>query len=92
MSQNPGVRRSETSRRRVEKSPPLYAEMSDSSQPGGEPLWNVPNELAIFYPLRGRPNPVLNRRLPEITARAVSSIASFEDRSSARRANRPNPR
>jgi hypothetical protein len=38
----------------------------------------VPNDLAIFSPLRGRPNPVLNRRLPEITARAVSSIAPLK--------------
>jgi hypothetical protein len=34
----------------------------------------------------------VNRRLPEITARAVLSIPPFEDLSSARRCNRPNTR
>src|ERR1700745_3262089 len=47
--------------------------------PGGEPLWNVPKDLVIFSLLRGRPNTVLNRRLPETTARAVLFIAPFED-------------
>lgn len=45
--------------------------------PGGEPLWNVPNDLGIFSLLRGRPDPVLNRRLPETTARVVLSIVAF---------------
>jgi len=58
----------------------------------GEPLWNVTKDLVIFFSLRGRPNTMLNRRLPEITARPVLSIAPFEDRLSARRANRPNTR
>jgi hypothetical protein len=35
---------------------------------------------------------VLNRRLPEITARDVLSIVPLEDRSSARRPNKPNKR
>src|SRR5579864_1627514 len=33
--------------------------------PGGEPLWNVPKDIVIFSALRGRPNTVLNRRLPQ---------------------------
>jgi hypothetical protein len=47
-------------------------------RPEGEPLWNVPKNLVIFSPWRGKPNTVLNRRLPEITARPVLSIAPFE--------------
>jgi hypothetical protein len=47
--------------------------------PGGEPLWNVPKDLVIFSALRGRPNTVLNRRLPEITARHLFS--SFRSKS-----------
>jgi hypothetical protein len=39
----------------------------------------VPKDLVIFSPLRGRPNTVLNRRLPETTARAVLFIIPFED-------------
>jgi hypothetical protein len=39
--------------------------------PGGEPLWIVPEDLEIFFPARGRPNRVLNRRLPRITASDV---------------------
>ena len=65
---------------------------SPKSLPGGEPLWHVPKNLAIFSPLRGRLNRVLNRRLPEITARDVLPIVLFGIRSSARRANRPNTR
>ena len=34
----------------------------------------MPKDLAIFPPLRGRPNMVLSRRLPETTARYVLSI------------------
>jgi hypothetical protein len=41
---------------------------------GAEPLWNMPKDLAIFFPLRGRPNKGLNRRLPGITARDVLPI------------------
>jgi hypothetical protein len=57
------------------------------TRPGGEPLQNVPKDLAIFSPLRGRPNTVLNGRLPKTTARAVLSILVFGGRSSAQRAN-----
>jgi hypothetical protein len=46
--------------------------------PGGEPLWNVPKDLVIFSPLPGRPHTVLNRRLPEITARDVLSSVRWE--------------
>jgi hypothetical protein len=55
--------------------------------PGEEPLRNVPKDLVIFSPLRRRPNTVLNRRLPETTARAVLFIVPFGDCSSARRVN-----
>ena len=41
--------------------------------PGGEPLWIAPKDLAIFFLERGRPNKVLNRRLPRITARDLLS-------------------
>ena len=51
--------------------------------PGGEPLWNVPEDLVIFSAWRGRPNTVLNRRLPGTTARAVSSIVPLRDSLSA---------
>jgi hypothetical protein len=43
---------------------------------GGEPLLNVPEDLAIFFPEPGRPNSVLNKRLPGITARDFLSIVS----------------
>jgi hypothetical protein len=59
---------------------------------GGEPLWIVPKDLVLFSALRGRPNTVLNRRLPEITARRVLPIVQFEDSSSARPADKPNTR
>ena len=39
--------------------------------------------LAIFFRERGRPNKVLNRRLPGITARDVLSIVLFGGYSSA---------
>jgi hypothetical protein len=42
---------------------------------GGEPLWVVPQDVAIFFPTRRRPKMVLNRRLPEATARDVSPRA-----------------
>jgi hypothetical protein len=51
--------------------------------PGGEPLSSVPKDLAIFFRERGRPNRVLNRRLPGITERGVLSIVPFGDYSSA---------
>jgi hypothetical protein len=51
--------------------------------PGGEPLSSVPKDLAIFFRERGRPNRMLNRRLPGITARDVLSIVPFGDYSSA---------
>jgi hypothetical protein len=37
----------------------------------GEPLWIVPEDLGLFFLARRRPNMVLNRQLPEITARDV---------------------
>jgi hypothetical protein len=46
--------------------------------PGGEPLWVLLKDFAIFCPARGRLNMVLNRRLPRITARDVLSIVLFE--------------
>jgi hypothetical protein len=49
---------------------------------GGEPLWNVPKDFVIFFPVRGRPNIVLNRRLPGITARDVLPIAPLGNSSS----------
>jgi hypothetical protein len=39
--------------------------------PGGEPLYSVPQGLPIFFSTRRRPKIVLNRRLPETTARDV---------------------
>jgi hypothetical protein len=36
----------------------------------------VSKDPAIFFPERGRPNAVLNKRLPGITARDVLSIGS----------------
>ena len=63
-----------------------------AGRPGGEPLWNAPNDLAIFSPLRGRPNMVLNRRLPEFAARDVLPVVRFVNGTSARRANKLNPR
>jgi hypothetical protein len=59
---------------------------------GGQPLWNVLKDLVKFSPLRGRPNTVLNRRLPEISARPVLSSVPFEDCSFARCADKPNTR
>jgi hypothetical protein len=35
----------------------------------GKPLWIVPEDFAIFFLVRKRPNRLLNRRLPRITAR-----------------------
>jgi hypothetical protein len=58
---------------------------------GGEPLLNARKDLALFFPGRGRPNKVLNRRLPETTAGDVLPSAPFGDSSSAQRAERPNP-
>jgi hypothetical protein len=46
---------------------------------GGEPLWTVPKDLLLFFPGRGRPNKVLNRRLPETTARDVLPSVPFRD-------------
>jgi hypothetical protein len=46
---------------------------------GGEPLWNIPKNLVIFFPERGRPNKVLNRRLPRTTARDVLSKVRLGD-------------
>jgi hypothetical protein len=43
----------------------------DCPAPGGEPLWIVPEDLGLFFLVRRRPNIVLNRRLPKITARDV---------------------
>jgi hypothetical protein len=45
--------------------------------PGGEPLWIAPKDLVVFFPARGRPNKVLNGRLPGITARDVLPIVAF---------------
>jgi hypothetical protein len=59
---------------------------------GGEPLLNARKDLALFFPGRGRPNKVLNRRLPETIAGDVLSSAPFGDSSSAQRAGRPNTR
>jgi hypothetical protein len=36
---------------------------------GGEPLWNVPKDLMFFSTPRRRRNPILNKRLPQTTAR-----------------------
>ena len=44
---------------------------------GGEPLWIVPKDLLLFFPGQGRPNKVLNRRLPETTARDVLPSVPF---------------
>jgi hypothetical protein len=52
----------------------------------------VPKDLVMFPALLGRPNTVLNGRLPEITARDILSMVRFGDCSFARRANRPNTR
>jgi hypothetical protein len=55
---------------------------------GGEPFWNVPKDLVIFFPVRGTPNWMLNKRLPGITARDVLPIVQFGDSSSAQRADK----
>jgi hypothetical protein len=47
-----------------------------NAAPGGEPLWVLLKDFAIFFPARGRVNMVLNRRLPRITARDVLSSSS----------------
>jgi hypothetical protein len=52
----------------------------------------VAKDLVPFSPLRGRPNTVLNRRLPETAARYVLPIVPFDDCSAARCCNKPNPR
>ena len=62
----------------IEKRRSAVPEGQGNMQPGGEPLWNEPKDLVIFYPLRGTPNRVLNRRLPGITARNVLSIVRSE--------------
>jgi hypothetical protein len=54
----------------------------------GRRFGTCPKDLVIFSAFRGRPNTVLNRRLPEITARRVLSIVPLEDRSPARCANK----
>ena len=46
---------------------------------GGEPLWIVLKDPLIFFPTRRRPNTVLNRRLPRITARDVFLKVPFGD-------------
>jgi hypothetical protein len=64
----------------------------EGGAPGGEPLLNSAKDLVIFSALQGRPNMVLNRRLPGIIARPVLPIGPFEDHSSARGTNKPNRR
>jgi hypothetical protein len=53
-----------------------------SVQLEGSRFGMYPKDLVTFFPERGRPNRVLNRRLPEITARDVLSILPFGDYSS----------
>ena len=43
----------------------------------GKPLWNLPKDLVTFYPARGRPNLVLNRRLPVTFRRVIRSIGAL---------------
>jgi hypothetical protein len=50
---------------------------------GGEPLWIGSKDPVIFFPMRGSPKMVLNRRLPGITARDVLPSVPFGDYSSA---------
>jgi hypothetical protein len=47
--------------------------MRDCPSHGAEPLQIVPKDLGLFFPVRRRPNSVLNRRLPEITSHDVLS-------------------
>jgi hypothetical protein len=54
---------------------------------GGEPLWIVLKDPLIFFPTRRRPNTVLNRRLPRITARDVFLKVPFGDCSYGQRAD-----
>ena len=44
---------------------------------GGAALDRARKDLVIFFPMRGRPNTVLNRRLPRMTGRSVLYIVPW---------------
>ena len=44
--------------------------------PGGEPLWRVPDDLAIFVPALYPSKKCCSRRLPRITQRDASTLGS----------------
>jgi len=46
-----------------------------SQRLGGEPLWRAPEDLVIFFLVRGRPSTLLNKRLPGMFRRVIGLSA-----------------
>jgi hypothetical protein len=54
--------------------------------PGGEPLWIVPKEPAIFVSVRAQPQNCLNNRLPGTFQRVSALPVCLADQESSRNA------